>query len=47
MLMYNLHFLYYEIDAKIESILYVGHTKREGNISHNLGENAIILVFEL
>jgi len=41
------HFLYSEIHAKIECVLYAGHTKREGNIWHNLGGNTIILFFNI
>ena len=41
------HFLYSEIDTKIKCVLYVGHTKREGNIWHNLGGNTIIFFFNL
>ena len=46
-LMYKTYFLYPEIDAKIKCVLYAGHTKREGNIWHNLGGNTMILFFNL
>ena len=46
-LRYKSHFLYSEIDTKIECVLYAGHTKREGNIWHNLGGNTIILFFNI
>jgi len=39
--------LHAEIDDKIERVLYVGSTKREGNIWHNLGGNTIILFFNI
>jgi len=34
-LAYKSHFLYSEIDTKIETDLYAGQTKNEGNIWHN------------
>jgi len=46
-LTYKTQFLYSEIDVKTECILYTGHTKREGNIWHNLGGNTIILFFNI
>ena len=46
-LVYKLHFLYSEIDAKIECILYVGQTKREDNIWHNLRGSTLTLFFNL
>jgi len=39
--------LYSEINAKIECVLYAGHTKRESNIWHNLGRNTITLFFNI
>ena len=45
--MYRPHFSYHEIAAKSGCSLYMGHTKREGNIWHNLGENTIILFFNI
>jgi len=39
--MYKSHFSYSEITGKIKCVLYVGHTKREGNIWHNLRGNSI------
>jgi len=44
---YKSHSLYSKIDAKIACVLYVGHTKREGNIWHNLWGNTIILFFNI
>jgi len=46
-LTYKLHFLYAKIGTKMECDLYAGHTKREGNIWHNLGVNTIMLFFNL
>jgi len=45
--MYKSHFLYSKIDANFECVLYPGHTKKEGNIWHNLGGNTIILFFNI
>jgi len=42
-----LYILAYEIDAKIECILYAGHIKRESNIWHNLGGNIIKLFIDI
>ena len=46
-LAYKSHISYSEIDAKTECVLYTSHTKREGNIWHNLGENTITLFFNI
>ena len=43
LLAYKSHFLY----SRIECVLYAGHTKREGNIWHNLGGNTTILFFNI
>ena len=42
-LVYRLHSWY----NKSKRVLYVGPTKREGNIWHNLGGNTIILFFNI
>ena len=43
LLAYKSHFLYSEIDAKIEWVLHASQTNWEGIIWHNLGGNIIIL----
>ena len=45
--MYRPHFWYHKIAAKSGCGLYMGQTKREGNIWHNLGENTIILFYNI
>ena len=46
-ILYKSHFSYSEIDAKMDCVLYMVHTKREGNILYNLGGNKIILFLNI